>query len=123
METSEKTRRTVVAVLMLIYLASGACSLIDEVVWLRLLKLSLGNTVYASSVVVSVFMAGLALGAFLMGRWSDRIRKPLRLYAVLELAITGAALLSPWALHWPMKRTRGSAGHGSRATVRGSRDR
>lgn len=99
METSEKTRRTVVAVLMLIYLASGACSLIYEVVWLRLLKLSLGNTVYASSVVVSVFMAGLALGAFLMGRRSDRVRKPLRLYAVLELAITGAAVLSPWALH------------------------
>jgi spermidine synthase len=100
METGGKTRHTIVTALMFIYLASGTCSLIDEVVWLRLLKLSLGNTVYASSVVVSVFMAGLALGALLMGRWCDRVRKPLRLYAGLELAITGAALLSPWALRW-----------------------
>ena len=53
-------------IIMLIYLVSGACSLIDEVVWVRLLKLTLGNTVYASSIVVSVFMAGLALGALFM---------------------------------------------------------
>jgi spermidine synthase len=99
MGTGEKTRPAVVTALMFIYLASGACSLIDEVIWLRLLKLSLGNTVYASGLVVSVFMAGLAIGAFLMGRWSDGIRKPLRLYAVLELGIAGTALLSPWTLH------------------------
>lgn len=52
---------------MLIYLCSGICSLMDEVVWVRLLKLTLGNTVYASSIVVSMFMAGLALGALIMG--------------------------------------------------------
>ena len=92
------SRAAVVNCLMLIYLVSGACSLIDEVVWLRLLKLILGNTVYASSVVVSVFMAGLALGALLMGRVCDRIRRPLRLYPLIELAITVTALLSPWAL-------------------------
>ncbi len=33
-----------------------------------------------------------------MGRYCDRIRKPLRLYALTELAITGLALASPWAL-------------------------
>ena len=92
------SRSAVVNCLMLVYLVSGACSLIDEVVWLRLLKLILGNTVYASSVVVSVFMAGLALGALLMGRVCDRIRRPLRLYPFIELAITVTALLSPWAL-------------------------
>ena len=92
------SRAMLVHCLMLVYLVSGACSLIDEVVWLRLLKLILGNTVYASSVVVSVFMAGLALGALLMGRICDRIGRPLRLYPAIELAITVTALLSPWAL-------------------------
>jgi spermidine synthase len=92
------TRGAVVNSLMLIYLASGACALVDEVIWVRLLKLSLGNTVYASSVVVSVFMAGLGLGALLMGRYCDRVRRPLRLYALIELAVTGLTLLSPWAL-------------------------
>jgi spermidine synthase len=83
---------------MLIYFASGACSLIDEVVWVRLLKLTLGNTVYAASIVVSVFMGGLALGALIMGRYSDRIKRRLRLYALLETLVTISALSLPWGL-------------------------
>lgn len=83
---------------MLIYFCSGACSLIDEVVWVRLLKLTLGNTVYASSVVVSMFMAGLALGALIMGRYADRIGRRLRLYSLLEVLVTISALLMPLSL-------------------------
>jgi spermidine synthase len=83
---------------MLIYFCSGACSLIDEVVWVRLLKLTLGNTVYASSIVVSVFMGGLALGALVMGRYADGIRRRLRLYALLEVVATVSALSLPWLL-------------------------
>ena len=52
--------------ILLIYVCSGICSLIDEVVWMRLIKLTLGNTVYASTIVVSTFMGGLALGALVM---------------------------------------------------------
>ena len=84
--------------IMLIYFASGACSLIDEVVWVRLLKLTLGNTVYASSVVVSVFMGGLALGALVMGRYADRVKNRLRLYALLETLVTISALSLPLLL-------------------------
>ena len=91
-------RRASVNWIMLIYFASGACSLIDEVVWVRLLKLTLGNTVYASSVVVSMFMGGLALGALIMGRYSDRVKEHLRLYALLETLVTISALLLPLGL-------------------------
>ncbi|KKM23607.1 hypothetical protein LCGC14_1613460, partial [marine sediment metagenome] len=93
-----RTRESAVAAVMLIYFLSGACSLIDEVVWVRLLKLVLGNTVYATSIVVSVFMGGLAAGAMLMGRRADRVRRPLRLYALLEAAVTASALALPWVL-------------------------
>jgi spermidine synthase len=82
----------------MIYFFSGACSLIDEVVWVRLLKLTLGNTVYATSVVVSIFMAGLALGALIMGRFSDRVKRHLRLYALLETLVTISAVSLPWVL-------------------------
>ncbi len=92
------SRRATVNWLMLIYFASGACSLMDEVVWVRLLKLTLGNTVYASSIVVSTFMGGLALGALIMGRYSDRVVRRLRLYALLETIITISVLSLPWAL-------------------------
>ncbi|MBT3295346.1 MAG: fused MFS/spermidine synthase [Verrucomicrobia bacterium] len=71
----------------------------DEVVWVRLLKLTLGNTVYATSVVISVFLGGLALGAFLMGRWCGHVRRPLRLYALIETLITISVLLLPWLLN------------------------
>lgn len=89
---------TGVAWLIAIYFLSGVCSLIDEVVWLRLLKLTLGNTVYASTIVVSTFMGGLALGALLMGRFADRIVRRLRLYAILELLVTVTALSLPFLL-------------------------
>ncbi len=85
---------------MLIYFCSGVCSLIDEVVWARLMKLTLGNTVYASSIVVSVFMGGLALGALIMGRYADRLRRPLRSYAILEMCATISALSLPWGLRF-----------------------
>ncbi|MCK4306039.1 MAG: fused MFS/spermidine synthase, partial [Candidatus Eisenbacteria sp.] len=84
----------------LIYFCSGICSLIDEVVWVRLLKLTLGNTVYASSIVISMFMGGLALGALLMTRFADRVERPLRLYALLEVCATFSALSLPIALRF-----------------------
>ncbi|MHC4130632.1 MAG: fused MFS/spermidine synthase [Planctomycetota bacterium] len=92
------SRRASINWIMLIYFASGTCSLIDEVVWVRLLKLTLGNTVYASSIVVSIFMGGLALGALIMARFADRIRKRLRMYALLEMLVTISALSLPFAL-------------------------
>jgi len=84
--------------IILIYFFSGVCSLVDEVVWVRLFKLTLGNTVYASSIVVSIFMGGLAVGALIMGRYCDRIRAHLRLYAILETLVTISALLLPFLL-------------------------
>ena len=83
------SRQSCIKWIMLIYFASGACSLIDEVVWVRLLKLTLGNTVYATSIVVSVFMGGLALGALIMGRYCDSVKRRLRLYALLETLLHG----------------------------------
>jgi len=81
-----------------LFFCSGLCSLVDEVVWVRLLKLTLGNTVYASSVVVSVFLGGLALGALIMARYADRLRDRLGWYAGIEALATVSALAVPWAL-------------------------
>jgi|WetSurMetagenome_2_1015567.scaffolds.fasta_scaffold00392_17 spermidine synthase len=82
-----------------VFFCSGLCSLIDEVVWVRLIKLTLGNTVYASSIVVSVFMGGLALGALITARWADRVARPLLLYVLLELGVAAAAAALPLGLH------------------------
>jgi spermidine synthase len=75
------------------FFLSGAASLIYQTIWIRKFSLVLGGTVHSMSVVVSTFMAGLAIGAAVLGRVSDRVRSPLRLYALIELAIAAAAVI------------------------------
>jgi len=77
----------------LLFFFSGISGLVYQTVWLRILGRVMGNTIYATAVVVGTFMAGLALGSFLIGRIADRHKKPLRLYAILELWIGVSALL------------------------------
>jgi len=52
-------------------------------------------TAYAISTVIASFMGGLALGSFVAGRYIDRRRDPLRVYALLEAGIGAYALLTP----------------------------
>ena len=86
-----------ILVLVLFFL-SGALGLIYEVTWMRLLRLAMGNTVFTSATVLTTFMAGLALGAYLAGRSVDRCARPLRLYGLLEGAIGIYALATPLLL-------------------------
>lgn len=83
------------AVLLGIFLLSGATSLVYQILWVRVLSLTLGSTVFAISLVISAFMAGLALGSAWLGRRVDRQGAPLRTYAWLELGIGVAALVLP----------------------------
>ncbi len=85
------------AVLTLFFL-SGACGLVYEVVWSRMLSQIFGSTVLAVATVLAAFMAGLALGSYWLGRVADRRRNPLRLYALYEIGIGVAALVSTLAI-------------------------
>src|SRR4051794_14385489 len=73
--------------LYVLFFTSGISGLMYEVVWVRMLTRVLGSTVYATSTVLAAFMAGLALGSWLCGRWIDGAARPLRWYALLELGI------------------------------------
>jgi spermidine synthase len=77
-----------------VFFFSGLCGLIYEVVWSRLLTLVFGNTTYAISTVVGVFMFGLALGSYLCGKFLPKINHLLRTYALLEIGIGIYAALS-----------------------------
>ena len=72
---------------------SGAASLVYEVLWLKELSLLFGSTAYAASTTLAVFFLGLAVGGAVLGRWSPRLRSPLRAYAWLELGIAASAAL------------------------------
>ena len=70
-----------------LFFCSGLSSLVFEIVWMRLLTVILGNTVLATSTVLTVFMGGLALGSLVAGRLIDRRTDPLRVYGLLEILI------------------------------------
>ncbi len=72
------------AAFYVLFTASGFAGLIYESIWTHYLKLFLGHAAYAQSLVLIVFMGGLALGSALMGQWSTRIANPLLGYAVVE---------------------------------------
>lgn len=84
--------------LLVLFLLSGFCALIYQVLWLRLLALVFGVTVYAASTVLASFMTGLALGSFAAGYVADRAKRPLALFGVAELLVGLTALATPAAL-------------------------
>ncbi|HUP96922.1 MAG TPA: fused MFS/spermidine synthase, partial [Usitatibacter sp.] len=88
--------RTKVELLFLLFFVSGFSGLIYESVWSHYVKLFLGHASYAQTLVLVVFIGGLALGAWLVSRASSRMRNPLRLYAMVE-ALTGILGL---VFHW-----------------------
>jgi spermidine synthase len=71
----------------LLFFLSGATALVYQIVWVRSLTLVFGGSHLAVTVVLSIFMAGLAVGGYVVGRYADHVRKPLRLYGLLELGI------------------------------------
>lgn len=64
-----------------------------EIVFRRQLLLSLGVTHYSVGTVLTVFMAGLALGSFLFGHLADKATYPIRIYGVLEIGVGLAGLM------------------------------
>jgi spermidine synthase len=87
------------------FLVSGFCSIMYEIIWLRLTMSQFGVTSALVSIVLSMFMAGLGLGSWLSGalirKYENDIHVPaLRLYAISELLIGISAILVPYELHW-----------------------
>ena len=82
-------------VLPILFFFSGASSLIFETIFTRLLTYTFGNTAHAVSTVLAAFLGGLALGAYLFGRWVDRRPPTLWIYGGLELLVGIYCLFIP----------------------------
>lgn len=92
-----KTRHRVT--LFLLFVLSGFCGLLYQVIWLRLAFASFGIVTPVLSVVLSVFMVGLAIGSWAGGRAARYVAStpasPMWLYALIELGIGLGAFLLP----------------------------
>src|SRR3954469_18430520 len=76
-----------------LFFLSGAAGLMYESIWTRYLALLVGHSAYAQILVLTIFLGGMAVGSFLIGRYSERIRNPLIWYAVVEVAVGCLGLL------------------------------
>jgi len=70
-----------------IFYASGAASLMLQVVWFKQLQFVLGSTTLSVSVTVASFFFGLSVGSVFGGRVADVVSRPLRVYGSLELVL------------------------------------
>src|SRR5258707_15548986 len=81
--------------LLAVFVVSGFTGLIYESIWSHYLKLFLGHAAYAQTLVLALFMGGMAIGSWLCSRWSAGWGNLLRGYAVAE----GLIGIVPLAFH------------------------
>jgi spermidine synthase len=74
-------------VLLGIFVVSGFTGLIYESIWSQYLRLFLGHAAYAQTIVLMIFMGGMAIGAWLVARYSPRLQRMLWGYLLVEALI------------------------------------
>src|SRR5215468_1628052 len=92
---------TLKALVTAIFFASGAASLILQVVWFKQLQFVLGSTTLSVSVTVASFFFGLSVGSVFGGRVADVVSRPLRVYGSLELFLALVSFaVTAFLAHW-----------------------
>ncbi|MGH7573982.1 MAG: fused MFS/spermidine synthase, partial [Longimicrobiales bacterium] len=76
---------------------SGMTALAAEVVWTRLLTLTLGGTVYTFSLILAAFLAGLGMGSGAGAALARSVRDPRTALGVCQLMLTAGIA---WAAFW-----------------------
>jgi len=79
-------------IFFLLFTLSGFSGLIYESIWTHYLKLFLGHAAYAQTLVLAIFMGGMAIGSWICGRFSMRWKNLLIGYALAEGAVGLCAL-------------------------------
>lgn len=87
-DTARRTLRSSVILVLLALFLSGVAAIVNQTVWQRALKVYLsGSEAISSMIVVLVFMLGLGAGSLAVARVARRVRNPLRLLAIVEIAL------------------------------------
>src|ERR1700694_3601927 len=70
--------------LLAVFVVSGFTGLIYESIWSHYLKLFLGHAAYAQTLVLAIFMGGMAFGSWTVAHYSWRIKRLLWAYVLVE---------------------------------------
>ncbi len=79
----------------IVYCISGLTAIAYEVLWARMLAMQFGVSIFGVVLTVAATMFGLGAGSLIAAGWVARIKRPLILFACLELGIALYALLTP----------------------------
>ncbi len=116
-ESPAGASNTVLPFLIVLFVGSGACALIYEVVWFQLLELVIGSSAISLGVLLATFMGGMCIGSLMLPRFASRSQHPLRLYAILELSIGIIGVLELFAIPLIGKMYSPAVGHGAGALM------
>jgi spermidine synthase len=104
------------SLLVVLYALSGLTAMVYEVAWSRLLVLVLGSSTYAYTIMLTTFMFGLALGAWLGVRLIRAVRAPVLAAGLCQTMIALGTFLGlflagelPFLYHLAHDRLRPSA--------------
>jgi spermidine synthase len=105
--TPPSTRRRHAGRIYLAIALSGAAALGAEVIWTRLLSLMFGATVYAFSIILAVYLAGLGAGSAAGAAAARRLRDPRLALGAVQLAACGTLAWAGWLIagvfpYWPI---------------------
>jgi len=89
-----RDRRTTLHRLALV--TAGFAAIAYEVVWTRLLILVNGSSTYTFSLVLTIYILGLALGSFWIGKRVDQLRSTEISFAHLQVAVALTAIAGIW---------------------------
>ena len=89
--------------LFFLFVVSGFAGLIYESIWSHYLKLFLGHAAYSQALVLTIFMGGMAIGAWLAGKVLFRNLNLLFAYALVEMLIGIMGLLFHGTFQWVME--------------------
>lgn len=84
----------------IMFFLSGGTGLAYQVIWFKRFAHVWGSSSLAFASVGASFLCGLGLGAYLIGRFADRLERPLRWYGIAEVAIGALALIIPFQIAW-----------------------
>ena len=95
------------ALILLSFAVAGMIALVYQMAWTRILSLLLGSSVYAFSLILTVFILGLALGTVVTSRYLSRMSNLVKYYGLNQIII-GLSSLSivplfariPFANRW-----------------------
>ncbi|MBI1797640.1 MAG: SAM-dependent methyltransferase [Candidatus Eisenbacteria bacterium] len=103
----DTSHRPGAAIVYAVIALSGLSALGGEVVWTRLLSLLLGPTVYTFSIILAVYLAGLAIGSAIGATVARASARPLRDLGAAQLLLAAGIAWAAYAVTrslpaWPI---------------------